>query len=227
MTPCVVLPAYNEAENIRDVIRAIKALKLDVLVVDDGSEDETYLVAAKEQAYLIRHPRRTGKGASLKDGIDYAIRNGYNTIITMDADGQHDTSDIPAFLNKVNETGSSVVVGNRMDNPIDMPVIRILTNKFMSAIISGICKQKIPDTQCGYRLFKKEALDKLQIEAQKFEVDSEVLIKIAQRGQIIESVPIKSIYADEVSKIRPIRDSFRFILFLFKIWFKGRQAKDV
>ena len=227
MTPCVVLPAYNEAENIRDVIRAIKALKLDVLVVDDGSEDETYLVAAKEQAYLIRHPRRTGKGASLKDGIDYAIRNGYNTIITMDADGQHDASDIPAFLNKVNETGSSVVVGNRMDNPIGMPVIRILTNKFLSAIISGICKQKIPDTQCGYRLFKKEALDKLQIEAQKFEVDSEVLIKIAQRGQIIESVPIKSIYADEVSKIRPIRDSFRFILFLFKIWFKGRQAKDV
>ncbi len=227
MTPCVVLPAYNEAENIRDVIRAIKALKLDVLVVDDGSEDETYLVAAKEQAYLIRHPRRTGKGASLKDGIDYAIRNGYNTIITMDADGQHDASDIPAFLNKVNETGSSVVVGNRMDNPIGMPVIRILTNKFLSAIISGICKQKIPDTQCGYRLFKKEALDKLQIEAQKFEVDSEVLIKIAQRGEKIESVPIKSIYADEVSKIRPIRDSFRFILFLFKIWFKGRQAKDV
>ena len=227
MTPCVVLPAYNEAENIRDVIRAIKALKLDVLVVDDGSEDETYLVAAKEQAYLIRHPRRTGKGASLKDGIDYAIRNGYNTIITMDADGQHDASDIPAFLNKVNETGSSVVVGNRMDNPIDMPVIRILTNKFMSFIISGICKQKIPDTQCGYRLFKKEAIDKLQIEAQKFEVDSEVLIKVAQRGQKIESVPIKSIYADEVSKMRPIRDICRFRLFLLKIWFKSRQAKDV
>ena len=227
MTPCVVLPAYNEAENIRDVIRAIKALHLDVLVVDDGSEDDTYLVAAKEQAYLIRHPRRTGKGASLKDGIDYAIRNGYNTIITMDADGQHDASDIPAFLNKVNETGSSVVVGNRMDNPIGMPLIRILTNKFMSFIISGICKQKIPDTQCGYRLFKKEALEELQIEAQKFEVDSEVLIKVAQRGQKIESVPIRSIYADEVSKIRPIRDSFRFILFLFKIWFKGRQDKDV
>ena len=226
MTPCVVLPAYNEAENIRDVIRAIKALHLDVLVVDDGSEDDTYLVAAKEQAYLIRHPRRTGKGASLKDGIDYAIRNGYNTIITMDADGQHDASDIPAFLNKVNETGSSVVVGNRMDNPIGMPLIRILTNKFMSFIISGICKQKIPDTQCGYRLFKKEALEELQIEAQKFEVDSEVLIKVAQRGQKIESVPIRSIYADEVSKIRPIRDSFRFILFLFKIWFKGRQDKD-
>ena len=226
MTPCVVLPAYNEAENIKSVIRAIKALKLDVLVVDDGSEDETYLVAAKEQAYLIRHPRRVGKGASLKDGIDYAIRNGYNTIITMDADGQHDASDIPAFLNRVNETGSSVVVGNRMDNPIGMPLIRILTNKFMSFIISGICKQKIPDTQCGYRLFKKEALEELQIEAQKFEVDSEVLIKVAQRGQKIESVPIRSIYADEVSKIRPIRDSFRFILFLFKIWFKGRQDKD-
>jgi len=222
MTPCVVLPAYNEAENIRDVIRAIKALHLDVLVVDDGSEDETYLVAAKEQAYLIRHPRRTGKGASLKDGIDYAIRNGYNTIITMDADGQHDASDIPAFLNKINETGSSVVVGNRMDNPIGMPLIRILTNKFMSFIISVICKQKIPDTQCGYRLFKKEALEELQIEAQKFEVDSEVLIKIAQQGEKIESVPIRSIYADEVSKIRPIRDSFRFVLFLFKIWFKGR-----
>jgi len=222
MTPCVVLPAYNEVENIKAVIRAIKALKFDVLVVDDGSEDETYLIAAKEQAYLIRHPRRTGKGASLKDGIDYAIRNGYSTIITMDADGQHDASDIPAFLNKVNETGSSVVVGNRMDNPVGMPLIRILTNKFMSAIISAMCKQKIPDTQCGFRLFKKDAIEKLQIEAQKFEVDSEVLIKVAQRGQKIESVPIRSIYADEVSKIRPIRDTFRFILFLFKIWSRGR-----
>ena len=224
MKICAVIPAINEAKTISDVIKGIKALNLDidVIVIDDGSEDETSLLAEREQAYVIKHAKRIGKGACLKDGFDYALTRGYDIILALDADGQHDPSDIPRFLNTAREEGLSVVIGNRMDDPADMPGIRVFTNRLMSSIISDICGQNIPDTQCGFRLFTKEALGSINIKARKFEIDSELLIKLAKKGHRIESLPIRSIYSKEISKIRPTRDTFRFIGFLIKILFNRR-----
>jgi len=219
MRSCVIIPAFNEADNIGAVVKAVKSLNLDCIVVDDGSDDETSLIAKRDGAYLIRHDVRRGKGASLKDGFDYAKSQAYDTMVVMDADGQHEASDIPRFIDRARETGASVIVGNRMANPTGMPKIRIFTNRFMSAIISAICGQKIADTQCGYRFFSSKAIDDIEIEARKFEIDSELLIKLARKGYDIESIAIKSIYAKETSKIRPIRDAFRFIRFLVRIGF--------
>jgi len=217
MNVCVVIPAFNEAENILKVISGVKALGIDVIVVDDGSLDETSLIAEKGGAYIIHHRERCGKGFSLSRGFDYAIKNGYDIIISMDADGQHDPADIQHFLDKAKNKESCVVLGNRMDNPKDMPFARIITNKLMSSVISAICRQDIPDTQCGFRLFSKDAISGIDIEARKFEVDSELLVKLARNGFKIESVPIRSIYGKEKSKIRPIRDTFRFMRFVIKI----------
>lgn len=217
MKTCVILPAYNEAANISKVIRGIKSLNIDVIVIDDGSKDQTSQIAERENVYLIRHNRRRGKGSTLKDGFDYAIRQRYDIIIIMDADGQHEPSDIPRFIDKAKEAGVSVVIGNRMSNPTDMPPNRIFTNRFMSSIIAAICHQTIPDTQCGYRLFTREALESIDIRGRKFEIDSELLIKLARKGYKIESLPIRSIYAGEKSQIRPIWDSIRFIRLMIKI----------
>jgi len=223
MRACAIIPAFNEAENISKVISGILEHAIDVIVVDDGSLDETFLLAERSGAYVIRHAKRCGKGLSLKSGFDYAIKNGYDIIISMDADGQHDPAGIPLFLDKAKKIGSGIVLGNRMDNPKGMPIIRIITNKFMSSMISIICCRNIPDTQCGYRLFTRDAIAKVDIEAQKFEVESEILVKLARDGFAIESVPIRSIYGLEKSKIRPVRDTMRFICFLIRTLIEKRQ----
>jgi glycosyltransferase involved in cell wall biosynthesis len=217
MKICAVIPALNEAVYISDIIKDIKAIGIDAVVIDDGSKDATSSIAGKAGAYLIRHPVRLGKGASIKDGLNYAIIKGYDIVITMDADGQHQASDIPRFLDMAKSNSVHAIVGNRMSNPKNMPPIRILTNRLMSFIISAICRQNIPDTQCGFRLFKREAIVGLDINSRKFEIESELLIKLSRRGCRIRSLPIMSIYGDETSQIRPFRDTMRFIRFLIRI----------
>jgi len=106
-----------------------------------------------------------------------------------------------------------------MDKPKDMPFVRIWTNKFMSWFISSMVKQKIPDTQCGYRLIKKDVLSKINLVSYNFEIESEILIKAARLGFKIESVPIKSVYAGEKSRINPVVDTIRFFKFAIKeLW---------
>jgi len=224
MKVCAVIPAFNESQSISEIIDSVRGQSVDVIVVDDGSEDNTAELAKAHGAHLIQHEVRSGKGISLRDGFKYAVSSGYDAIIAMDADGQHEASDIPKFLAKMKESGASVVLGNRMSNPTDMPFIRIFTNKFMSSIISAVCKQDIPDSQCGYRLYSKEAISSISIKAPKFEIESEILVKLARKDFRIRSVSIKSIYGEEKSKIRPVRDTLRFFGFLFKIIFDRKSA---
>lgn len=217
MKELIILPAYNEAANICKVVKSCKDLGYSVLVVDDGSTDNTLEIAKKEGAVVLRHNERQGKGFSIKDGFIYAINNSYHTVITLDADGQHDPSEIKKFIKKAAESNAPVIIGNRLCDPKNMPFVRLLTNKFMSAVISCVCKQNIPDTQCGYRLFKTFALESITIEAKKFEIDSELLIKLCRKGYKVESIPIKSLYGEEISQINPIVDTLRFFRFLIKI----------
>jgi glycosyltransferase involved in cell wall biosynthesis len=214
MKICAIIPAFNEASAIGDVVKGVKRFGVDAIVVDDGSSDETHIVAGRAGAHVIRNRRRNGKGLSLKIGLDYALDSGYELFFTMDGDGQHDPEDIPCFMGKIKKLGCSVVIGNRMSQPKGMPFIRVITNRFMSFLISVLSRQRVLDTQCGYRLFTREAISGMEIRSHKFEIESEMLIKIARKGFRIDSVPVKSIYADETSKIRPVRDTFRFVRFI-------------
>jgi len=224
MKVCAVIPAFNESKAIYDIIRHVKAKEIYPIVVDDGSEDNTADIAKQADAYVIKHKERSGKGVALKSGFDHAVSSGYDLIFAMDADGQHEPSDMPKFLTKMKESNASVIVGNRMSNPTGMPLIRILTNRFMSFIISALCKQDIPDSQCGFRLYTREAIDSITIKTPKFEIESEVLVKLARGGFKIRSVPVRSIYGQEKSKIRPIRDTLRFFGFLFKTLFSKNKT---
>jgi len=214
----VIIPAYNEQFNLEKVLEDLKKKRVSTLVIDDGSTDSTFQIARQQADLAIRNSKNLGKGVSLKKGIAYLLENdNFDYIVTMDADGQHPISDLGKFLEQAQE-GENFVVGNRMQNLSGMPKIRIITNKLMSWIISKIIGQKIPDTQCGFRLIKREVLEKIRIETEKYEVESEIVIKAARLGFKIKSVPIESVYLkNQHSRIRPIADTVRFIKFIFRL----------
>ena len=216
MKVAVVIPAHNEAQAIGPLVEAVRAFGYDCIVIDDGSVDRTNEVAVQAHAITLKTPVRSGKGKALKLGFDYVLNNGYEALIAMDGDGQHSPSDIPAFIDCYQKTKADVINGNRMHNPQGMPLVRLATNHFMSWLISLFCRQNIPDTQCGFRLIKTKVLQVIKLESSDFEIETEVLIKASKKGFKIASVGIQTIYSNEVSKIQPMRDTFRFIAYLWR-----------
>lgn len=219
MRTCVVIPTYNEAQAIGELVRQIRQQNLDVLIVDDGSDDNTSGVARENGAVVLRNDNNEGKGASLIKGFDYAKEKNYDAVITMDGDGQHLAEDIPYFMRLAKYSESGIFIGNRMFKTKSMPWVRFITNKSMSWFISRIIRQKIPDTQCGLRLIKRQVLEKFKLTTHKYETESEILIKASRLGFKIESVPIKSVYMGEKSQINAFIDTLRFIRFIIKeLW---------
>jgi len=141
----------------------------------------------------------------------------------MDGDGQHDWHEIPKFIETAQSQDTAVVIGNRMTGILPlrhMPLIRWLTNKVTSYIISKITGQRIPDSQCGYRLIKVSVLNDLELLTSRFDTESEILIKSAKNGYKIASLPIRSIYRGEVSYINPVRDTMRFVRLVYAAIFR-------
>ncbi len=214
----VIIPAYNERFSLAGILEELKNKNLSVLVVDDGSIDNTYEVAKNKADSVIRNDKNLGKGVSLKKGVEYLLKKtNFEYLITMDADGQHSPSDLDEFFQQAS-SGAHFVVGNRMSNHLGMPGLRVITNKFMSWFISRISGQRIPDTQCGFRLIKREVLEKIRINTNNFEIESEILIKAARLGFSIKSIPVKSIYFKSLrSRINPFVDTIRFIKFILQL----------
>ncbi len=211
----VVIPAYNEEDKVGSLVRDIRRLGFSVLVIDDGSTDGTYEVARREADVVLKNERNYGKGVALRRGITYLLeRANPDYIITMDADYQHSPDDIEKFLDCA-RAGKHFVIGDRMHNPEGMPFVRKGTNRFMSWLISLMVGQKIPDTQCGFRLIKRDVLESIDMRSDKFEVESEIIIEAARRKFAIESIPIRSIYhKHHRSNIHPFFDTLRFIKFI-------------
>ena len=213
---CVIIPAYHEEAHIGDVVREVRDYCADVIVVDDGSSDHTAQEATAVGATVLTHIQNQGKGAALQTGFDYARENGYELAITMDADGQHAPSDIPAFLQAYARTGSVALVGNRMDHPAGMPGLRRFVNRFMSALLSRLIRQHVPDTQCGFRLYHRSAFpaEAYDRTSRRFAAESEILLRLALAGHKIGAVTIQTIYGSEKSKVRPLADTIRFVRLL-------------
>ena len=216
MKVCVIIPTYNEARQVGWLVREARQQGLDVLVVDDGSTDGTPKIARANGAHVLRNAVNQGKGRCLIRGFDYCLERGYDAVLTMDGDGQHLPEDIRHFLSLAVQSESAIIVGNRMQSTVNMPLARTITNRFMSWMISGMAKQKIPDSQCGFRLIKREALERIGLVTNRYEIESEILIKAARSGFKIDSVPIKTVYSDEKSRINPFVDTLRFFAFIIK-----------
>jgi hypothetical protein len=128
----------------------------------------------------------------------------------MDGDGQHAPSDLPNFVKTFLESGTPVLVGNRMADTRRMPWVRRMTNRFMSWLLSREMGQWVPDTQCGYRLYALAVMPENAAESKRFAAESEILMELSHRGFKIGSVPIATIYGNEKSKIHPVKDTYRF-----------------
>lgn len=216
MKTAVLIPAHNEARQIGRLVAEVKAKGLDVIVVDDGSADRTYDLASQAGALVLRNEPRRGKGFSLKRGFAHILAEGYDGVIAMDGDGQHDPSDLPAILKAASENPFCLVNGTRLRQPGKMPLVRRVTNRFMSWLISRISGQIIEDTQCGYRYIAADVLKKITLESNDFEIETEVLLKASRTGCRILSVPVQTIYRDEKSKINPVKDTIRFFSYILR-----------
>ncbi len=207
---CAVIPAFNESGRIGPVVAEARRHGLAVIVVDDGSSDNTASVAAAAGAEVIRHAENAGKGAALRTGFRRALEASYEGVVTLDADGQHDPEEIPKFIEAYERTGIPVLIGNRLWNPAGMPLVRRLTNRFMSWLLSREMGRYVPDTQCGFRFIRTDLLPYLETHSERFAAESEVLLEMAARGIRMDSVRIRTIYGGERSKIRPCADTIRF-----------------
>src|SRR3989338_4179969 len=214
---CVVMPAYDAAATIGPLVQQVKALGFDIVVVDDASRDGTAAAASAQGAVVISHLANGGKGRALQTGFEYARRMVYDGVVTMDSDGQHDPAEIAELIRAGEVQHAGIVLGNRMCNGAAMPPVRLHTNRLMSAMVSAMARQRIPDSQCGFRMIRREVLESVPLRAQRFEVESELLLGAAARRWKIISVPVRTIYdARHRSHIKTVRDGLRFLGLLLR-----------
>ncbi len=220
-TECaVVIPCANEARTIADLVSAIRKLLPNVIVVDDGSADDTGAQAAKAGAEVIRHETSRGKGTALNAGWRRASERGFKWVLSMDGDGQHAPEDIPSLLAAAGQGDADLVVGNRMANAARMPWLRRQVNHWMSKRLSRAAGMDLPDSQCGFRLMRLSAWSTLSLRTEHFEIESEVLMGFVARKYSVKFVPVQVIYQDEQSKIHPWRDTLRW----FRWWRGAKEA---
>jgi len=208
-TVAAVIPAYFEEKHIAGVAaRTLRQLD-HVLVIDDGSTDATAEAARNAGAEVIVHPQNRGKGESIKTGLRHWLERGFIYVVILDGDGQHRPEEISRFLSGASSS-AELLVGTRMSDVREMPLVRRSVNRYMSNKISRLCGQPIPDTQCGFRMVHRSLIPDLLGGADRFDYETEMLILASRKGCRIESVPITTVYSDEVSSIHPVRDTIRF-----------------
>jgi glycosyltransferase involved in cell wall biosynthesis len=210
----VLIPAFNESKNIAGLVNEIRSLGYETLVIDDGSTDATPQILKSLDTHFIISEKNQGKGAALRRGFAWFLQGAYDYLILMDADGQHAPSEIVNFLERLRHSGASVIVGNRLADAGRMPSLRYWTNRVMSATLSLIAGQKIQDTQCGFRALTRQAVEKIHLKRDRFEVESEMVLEAAKHHLRIESIAIRSIYEGQSSHIQPFKDTIRFLRFL-------------
>ncbi len=211
-----VIPAYQDEKHIGDIVRRTRERLDHVLVVDDGSSDQTAQRAREAGAEVIVHDQNRGKGEAIKTGLGHWLDREVTWVSLLDSDGQHLPEEIDRFLAAAGARQPTFLIGNRMNNLAGMPFIRRVVNRYMSRQISRLCGQEIPDTQCGFRMLNRQLVPELLGGGDRFDYDTEVLIIASRKGYRIESVPITTIYTDQVSKIRPLRDALRFLKLMWR-----------
>ena len=196
-----VIPAYNTEKTIGNVVKRTKKYVDKVIVVDDGSSDNTYEEAKKAGAdYVLRHRINRGVGAATKTGTIVALENNAEIIITLDSDLQHDPDDIPRFIKCFKEKNIDIVIGSRFlgDNR-EMPLIKKIGNaglNFLARLLFGI---KSTDTQCGFRAYDRKALEEINFELDSYAICTEILKEAKEHNLKVEEIPIDAIYPEKLT----------------------------
>ncbi len=221
-TCATVIPCFNESATVTALVMALRRQLRSVIVVDDGSTDDTANLARAAGALVLGHGRNLGKGAALKTGLSCALKQGCEWAVTLDGDGQHAPEDLPALLRCARQTGALLVVGNRMPGARKIPWLRRQVNRWMSRKLSQRAGRPLPDTQSGFRLIHLRTWAALSLTSRRFEVESEMLMAFLAAEHPVAFVPIQVIRRGRKSHIRPVTDSWRW----WK-WWRGleRPAK--
>ncbi|MBP7113851.1 MAG: glycosyltransferase family 2 protein [Candidatus Peribacteraceae bacterium] len=196
MRIAAVIPAYNEATRIAAVVREAAKYVEKVIVVVDGSTDDTENVARSTGAIVLVHSENCGAGAATMTGLDAARRLGYDVAVTLDADGQHSTADIPRLVETLKNNGADLVIANRFGRKNTIPFVRRVANTIGNLITFFVTGIYLPDTQCGFKAFGPKALAEIQLKMSGFEFCTEVIREAATHHWKIVSIPSKVVYSE-------------------------------
>jgi glycosyltransferase involved in cell wall biosynthesis len=212
---CICIPAYKAAGTLEKFLPELLdvAPAENIIVIDDASGDTTGEGCKRYGITCIAHSVNKGKGGALRTGFRFLEKKGdVSWVFTMDADGQHTIADIPVFLDYIGKhPQTAICVGKREMRIGKMPAARILSNRITSSIMSAYCGQPILDSQCGYRIYSLAFVTSITIEYNRFEMESEVLLKAASAGYSVGFVPIQTVYLDGTSHISHFYDTIRWV----------------
>jgi len=212
----VIIPAYNEGKRILSVINKAKKYTKNIVVVDDGSSDNSYEVAKAANIIALKHIVNIGKGAALKTGCDYAVKAGAKILIVMDADGQHNPKDIPRFIGALKN--KDIVFGARGSK--NMPLVMKLGNWFINNSTRLLYGTRLRDTQGGFRAFTKEAYKKIRWSSTDYSMESEMIANAGKHNLKYKEIEIKTVYSDKF-KGTTVLDGTKIVLNM--LWWKIRR----
>jgi glycosyltransferase involved in cell wall biosynthesis len=219
----LLIPVYNEEKNISQVIKDCLPYQLDIIVIDDGSRDQTPKVVKRlkqnsnYRLTLLQHSKNKGKGAALKTGFQYTMKKNYQGVITLDGDAQHDTGEIKKFLKMVKEENPDLIIGSRFHNHRGMPLIRLATNYFTSWVISCLARKKVEDVQSGFRYISNKVIKNIELRTRNFETEPELILKACWLKYQVKNIPISTIYHENsLSQVNKLTDTIKFFRLVAK-----------
>ena len=205
MKPTIGIPAYNEEKNIGKIITKLKKITNSIIVCDDGSSDMTSQIATELGATVIKHEKNKGYGAAINSIFKKCNEEGVDVLVTFDADGQHRIGDLEKILKPIVEDKADIVIGSRfLDDESDVPNYRKLGIKVITQVTNASIKQKLTDSQSGFRAYNKKILDTIQLSDVGMGISTEILIKASSNGYRITEVPIKINYYGDTSTHNPV-----------------------
>ncbi|HYI09754.1 MAG TPA: glycosyltransferase family 2 protein [Thermoanaerobaculia bacterium] len=219
----VLIPAYNAERTVAPVITEARLQLEPVVVIDDGSRDATGEVARAVGATVLRHEHNRGKGGALKTGFVWALQNGFDGVITLDADGQHLPGEIPKFLEEREESGADLIIGGRSHLFAGMLPRRRMANRFSAWTISIAAGKRVSDSQSGFRLYSARMLRALTLRTDGFDMESEVIVRAGRGGFTIVTIPIELGFVDglSTSHYKPLKDTLRIAWTVTRTRFLG------
>ena len=226
MTPVVVIPAYNEALTLEAVVKGARA-HAPVIVIDDGSDDGSGLVAARAGAEVVRHRERRGKAAALQSGIALARARGASCVVTIDGDGQHAAADLGPLLRAAQQAPDRMIVGNRLAEARLFPRGRLNAMRVAAFFVEWVSNLGVRDTQSGFRVYPMTLLEDVCLARSGFVFETEVLIAAARRGWLVHEIAVTSIpSARRRSRFRPVRDGVAIGAYIAEqtVWRGAQEA---
>lgn len=215
---CILIPAYNAGKTIEGVVRESLESGYPLLVVNDGSTDETAETLERLRVNVISYRENRGKGAALKSGFTWALTHGFEGVITLDADGQHDPQAIPLLARKVKESGFDILLASRFSQFSEMAGLRAVWNRFGVWCMRKRTGFEISDSQSGFRFYSSRLLRGVTLVSEGYDLEMEVLMKGWRNGYTIGSIPVAARVADgrATSHYRPVRDTWNICMTFLK-----------